>query len=64
MQKVIIVYADVEYAGRDRNEIHVYEKHLDQLKQLLAQDWKVVSSTPMGGGGDAQGFASIVVLEK
>ena len=34
------------------------------LNELLASGWSVVSSAPMGGGGQAAGFASLVVLEQ
>ena len=33
------------------------------LDELLRAGWTVVSSAPMGGGGQAAGFASLVVLE-
>ena len=34
------------------------------LNDALAAGWSVVSATPMGGGGQAAGFASLVVLEQ
>ncbi len=34
------------------------------LDALLRAGWTVVSTAPMGGGGEAVGFASLVVLEQ
>ncbi len=34
------------------------------LDELLRAGWTVVSTAPMGGGGQAVGFASVLVLEQ
>ena len=36
---------------------------LGALNDLLRAGWTVTSATPMGGGGQAEGFASLVVVE-
>ena len=40
----------------------VTEQTLDALNEHLAAGWTVVLAAPMGGGGQAAGFASLVVL--
>lgn len=42
----------------------VTDQTVGALNDLLRSGWTVVSATPMGGGGQAAGFASLVVLEK
>ena len=37
---------------------------LDRLDELLEAGWRVAQAAPMGGGGAADGFASLVVLER
>ena len=37
---------------------------LAALDELLRAGWTVVSTAPMGAGGQAVGFASVVVLEQ
>ena len=34
------------------------------LDELLRAGWSIVSTAPMGGGGQAVGFASLVLLEQ
>ena len=36
----------------------------DALDADLRAGWRVVQATPMGGGGAADGFAALVVLER
>ena len=36
----------------------------DALDEHLRAGWRLVDASPMGGGGAAQGFASLVVLER
>ena len=36
----------------------------DRLDELLEAGWRVAQAAPMGGGGAADGFASLVVLER
>ena len=36
----------------------------DHLDADLRAGWRVVQVTPMGGGGAAEGFAALVVLER
>lgn len=52
MQKAIIVY----FATEKKN-------NLDELNQLLAEGWKVVSQMPMGAG-EINGSFSLVIVEK
>ena len=40
----------------------VTEQTLDALNEHLKTGWTVVFAAPMGGGGQAAGFASLVVL--
>ncbi len=42
----------------------VTDATLDALNEHLRAGWTVVSATPMGGGGQAAGFASLVVLDQ
>lgn len=42
----------------------VTEQTLDALNEHLRTGWTVVLAAPMGGGGQAAGFASLVVLEQ
>lgn len=42
----------------------VTPESLGDLNRLLRAGWTVTSATPMGGGGQAAGFASLVVLEQ
>ena len=42
----------------------VTDQTVAALNELLAAGWTVVSATPMGGGGQAAGFASLVVVEQ
>lgn len=42
----------------------VTDQTVGALNDLLASGWSVVSATPMGGGGQAAGFASLVVIEQ
>ncbi|MDX1421255.1 MAG: hypothetical protein R3181_14915 [Rubricoccaceae bacterium] len=37
---------------------------LDALNDHLRQGWRVVSVAPMGGGGQTDGFAALVVIER
>lgn len=37
---------------------------LGALNDLLRAGWTVTCATPMGGGGQAEGFASLVVVEQ
>ena len=37
---------------------------LDVLNEHLRAGWAVTLATPMGGGGQAAGFASLVVIEQ
>ena len=37
---------------------------LDALNERLRAGWRVAQASPMGGGGVADGFASLVVLER
>ena len=37
---------------------------LEALDEHLRAGWRVVEARPMGGGGAAEGFASLVVLER
>lgn len=37
---------------------------MDALDRHLEGGWRVALSSPMGGGGAADGFASLVVLER
>lgn len=37
---------------------------LDALGEHLRAGWRVAHATPMGGGGQTDGFASLVVLER
>lgn len=36
---------------------------LDDLNAHLRRGWRVVSMAPMGGGGQSEGFAALVVIE-
>lgn len=40
----------------------VTEQTLDVLNEHLTAGWTVVIAAPMGGGGQSEGFASLVVL--
>ena len=42
----------------------VTETTLDALNEHLRAGWAVTLATPMGGGGQAAGFASLVVIEQ
>ena len=42
----------------------VTEQTLGALNEHLRTGWAVVLAAPMGGGGQAAGFASLVVLEQ
>ncbi len=42
----------------------VTDASVEALNDLLRAGWTVVSATPMGGGGQAAGFASLVVVEQ
>ncbi|HEX9951508.1 MAG TPA: hypothetical protein VGB53_07050 [Rubricoccaceae bacterium] len=42
----------------------VTQDTLDALNEHLRTGWVVLTATPMGGGGQAAGFASLVVLEQ
>ena len=37
---------------------------LDALNERLRQGWRVVTVAPMGGGGQTDGFAALVVIER
>lgn len=37
---------------------------LDALNDHLRQGWRVASVAPMGGGGQTEGFAALVVVER
>ena len=37
---------------------------LDPLNERLWQGWRVVTVAPMGGGGQTEGFAALVVIER
>ena len=41
----------------------VTDQTVGALNELLAAGWTVITASPMGGGGQAPGFASLVVLE-
>ena len=51
MQKALVVYSNLD-------------ETLDELNELLEKGYKVVSATPMGGGGQTGILASLVVVEK
>ncbi len=53
-QKVLVL----THQSRDSAQSHA------TLDELLRAGWTVVSTAPMGGGGQAVGFASLVVLEQ
>ncbi len=42
----------------------VTDQTVAALNDLLSGGWTVVSASPMGGGGQAPGFASLVVVER
>ncbi len=42
----------------------VTDASVEALNDLLRAGWSVVSASPMGGGGQAGGFASLVVVEQ
>jgi hypothetical protein len=37
---------------------------MEHLNAALLEGWRVVSATPMGGGGDTSDLAALVILEK
>lgn len=37
---------------------------LGPLNEHLAHGWRVVTTAPMGGGGQTEGFAALVVIER
>lgn len=37
---------------------------LHLLNEHLAAGWRVVTTAPMGGGGQTEGFAALVVIER
>jgi hypothetical protein len=37
---------------------------LDALNERLRQGWRVLTMAPMGGGGQTEGFAALVVIER
>lgn len=37
---------------------------LDALNECLGRGWRVATVAPMGGGGQTDGFAALVVLER
>jgi hypothetical protein len=37
---------------------------LDLLNEHLAHGWRLVTASPMGGGGQTEGFAALVVIER
>ena len=37
---------------------------LGALNEHLQRGWRVVTVTPMGGGGQAEGFAALVIVER
>ena len=37
---------------------------LTDLNGHLQRGWRVVTTAPMGGGGQAEGFAALVVIER
>ncbi|MFA6450584.1 MAG: hypothetical protein WCX65_14015 [bacterium] len=40
------------------------KSNLDELNKLLKDGWEVDEVEPMGGGGEATRFASVLILEK
>jgi hypothetical protein len=53
MQQAIIVYFLTEK-----------KNNLDELNNMLANGWKVINQSAMGGGGGNNAVYSLVVLEK
>jgi hypothetical protein len=53
MQQAIIVYFLTEK-----------KNNLDELNNMLANGWKVINQSAMGGGGGYNAVYSLVVLEK
>lgn len=46
-----------------RNEV-IITTNADDLNQLLADGWRMVRETPMGGGGGTTWFCSVITLER
>ncbi|MNI52189.1 hypothetical protein D3C73_1069530 [compost metagenome] len=40
------------------------KNNIEELNELLREGWKVVSQSPMGGGGGRNDVVSLVILEK
>jgi hypothetical protein len=44
---------------------HAWRTNVEELNSLLAQGWRVESTSPMSGNGDKEGqFVSLVILTK
>ena len=56
----VLVYQD----SPDFNEQAPPGSNLPKLTELLESGWQMIRESPMGGGGNAGRFCSVIVLEK